>query len=78
MLPYAGAEACNTYTLIELDELREQQRETVAEMRMRAGQFDKIFEARYKDTHAMLEKATQAEMDEICDDMERFPIDEWR
>lgn len=74
----AGAEVCNTYTLTELDELREQQRKTVAEMGMPSDQFDKIFETRYQDTHVMLAAATQTEMDEVCEDMERFPIDEWR
>lgn len=74
----AGAEVCNTYTMIELDELREQQRKTVAEMGMGPERFDDIFETRYQDTHAMLAKATQSEMDEICEDMESFPIDEWR
>lgn len=74
----AGAEVCHTYTPSELDELREQQRKTSEGMGMRPEQFDTIFEARYKDTHAMLANATQAEMDEVCEDMRRFPIDEWR
>lgn len=74
----AGAEACNTHTRAELNELREQQQKTVSGMGMLPDQFDEIFEARYKDTHAMLAEATQTEMDEICEDMERFPIEEWR
>lgn len=74
----AGAETCNTYTLVELDELREQQRKTVVEMGMHPDRFDEIFKARYQDTLAMLAETTQAEMDEICEDMEHFPIDQWR
>ena len=74
----AGAEACNTYTLAELDELREQQRKTVVEMGLHPNRFDEIFNTRYQDTHAMLAETTQTEMDEICEDMERFPIDQWR
>lgn len=74
----AGAEACNTYTLIELDELREQQRKTVIDMGMHPDRFDEVFKTRYQDTQAMLAKSTQAEMDEICEDLERFPVDQWR
>lgn len=74
----AGAEVCNTYTLAELDELREQQRKTVAEMGMHTDRFDEVFESRYQDTHTMLAETTQSEMDEICEDMESFPIDQWR
>src|SRR5690606_4999557 len=74
----AGAEVCNTYTRAELDELREQQRKTVAEMGMHPERFDEVFESRYQEARAMLAETTQSEMNEICEDVEGFPIDQWR
>ena len=74
----AGAELCNAYTLAELDELRQQQRKTAAEMGMLPDRFDEVFESRYQDTRAMLANTTQSEMDEICEDIDGFPIDQWR
>ena len=74
----AGAEACNTYSATDLDELRDQQRLTATLMGMDAKVFDQIFEARYTVMRTMLSAATAAELSEVCEDMESFPIDQWR
>lgn len=75
---HAGATFCSTYPSAKLDELRAQQRSAVAKMGMDGRQFDAIFEARYVEISNMLSTTTPAEKAEVCEDMENFPIEEWR
>src|SRR5690625_748062 len=74
----AGAEACNTHTSHELDELRDQQRSAVADIGVNADDFDDIFDASYAKAKAMLTTLNQTEAAELCKELEEMPITKWR
>lgn len=74
----AGAEVCNNHTTEKLDELRAQQQAAVSELGMSAQQFDKVFTARLTEMRSMLAQATPDEITEVCEDLDNFPIEQWR
>ena len=70
----AGAETCDAYSASELNDLRDHQRSTIADLGVSPDEFDRLFDVSYPKAQGILTTLSPAEIAEICEELEETPI----